>query len=138
MLLMTRCLEAKQIGQSRLQAVLTSMIPRHVLGVLGADPAVVRAALGDLGLALERLGAGLAETLDVEIALGIAVDDGLEPAVVWARPAEDHATALDDELAENRPGAGRSTACAPARALPAPFRRWLRYPVRPRRLTRVF
>ena len=82
------------------------MIPRHVCWACSGQIPQSWAALGDLGLALERLGAGLAETLDVEIALGIAVDDGLEPAVVWARPAEDHATALDDELgAENRPAA---------------------------------
>ena len=101
-----------------------------MLGVLGADPAVVRAALGDLGSAPERLGAGLAETLDVEIALGIAVDDGLEPP--WSghvRPRTTRPPWTTSSASRTvRQRAGRSIACAPARTPSRAFRRWLRIP----------
>ena len=86
---------AKQTGQSRLQPVLTSMIPRHVCWACSGQ-------------------------------IGIAVDDGLEPpwSGLTARPSEDHATALDDELGvENRPERGQidcvRASTRPSRAFPA-------------------
>jgi hypothetical protein len=57
-----------------------------VLGVLRTDPAVVRAAARDRGLALERLGAWPREALNVEIALDVAVDDRVEGPVLRAGP----------------------------------------------------
>jgi hypothetical protein len=56
-----------------------------MLGVLGADPAVVGAAAVALGLALERLLPGLVEALNLQVELCVAIDDRCEGAVVGAR-----------------------------------------------------
>ena len=70
---------AKQTGQSRLHAVLTSMIPRQVCWACsGQIPQSLRAAVVDSGLAHERRRSWLVEALDVAVAHGVAVDDRLE------------------------------------------------------------
>jgi hypothetical protein len=48
----------------------------------------VRATAHRLGLPLERRLARLVEALDLEIALGVAVDDGVEPAMLRADPGK--------------------------------------------------
>ena len=79
-----------------------------MLGVLGADPAVVRAAADRLGLALARRASGLVEALDLEVALGVAVDEGLEGAVLGARAREDHAAVALDQLRVEQPLTARA------------------------------
>jgi hypothetical protein len=64
-----------------------------VLRVSGADAAVVRATICDLGLALTRILAGLVETLDLGIANSVAIDHCLEGAVLGTR-AREHDTSI--------------------------------------------
>jgi hypothetical protein len=56
--------------------------------MLGADAAVVGAALSHDGLALPGRLSGPAEALDLEVARGVAIDDRGELAVIGAAPRE--------------------------------------------------
>src|SRR5215831_4322716 len=69
----------------------------RVLCVLGADPAVVRTALRDLGLSRERAPAGLVESLDLQVALGVPIHDRLDPSVYGALTAQDDPALADDQ-----------------------------------------
>jgi hypothetical protein len=69
-----------------------------VLLVLGADAAVERAVLLDLGLELERQRAGLVEAQLTHVQLGIGVDKRLEAAVLRAALAQQHAVVADVDL----------------------------------------
>src|SRR5215207_9077568 len=79
-----------------------------VLGVLGADATVTRAAVKGLRLTLAGVFAGLVEALDLQIALGVAVDDRLEFSVVGAPTAEDHAGVANEELGIEHGAAART------------------------------
>ena len=69
-----------------------------VLLVLGAEPAVERAALGHLGLELERQRAGLVVALLRHVELGVRVDERLELAVVGAALAQHDPVVADQHL----------------------------------------
>jgi hypothetical protein len=79
-----------------------------VLGVLGADPAVVRAASVDLSLPLQGLIARLAEALDLEIACGVAVHDRLGPPVRGTGAGQNHPPVPLDQLRVKHAAAARA------------------------------
>jgi hypothetical protein len=61
-----------------------------VLLVVRAQPAIERAAVADLGLELERDRARLVEPLDVDVHLGVAIQQRLERLVHAAPFAQPH------------------------------------------------
>ncbi|HEY3051408.1 MAG TPA: hypothetical protein VGJ40_06740 [Gaiellaceae bacterium] len=69
-----------------------------VLLVLGAEAAVERAAVLDLGLELERQRPRLVEAQLTHVQLGVRVDERLEAAVLRAALAQQHAIVADVEL----------------------------------------
>src|SRR5262249_32605591 len=79
-----------------------------VLGVLGADAAVVGTAARDLGLALKRLLARLIEALEVQVALGVPVNDGLEWSVVGTDARQHDLAAALEQLGVQQALAARA------------------------------
>ena len=99
-----------------------------MLGVLGADAAVARAALLGRGLAQQRRGARPVVALRVAPALAVAVRERLDQAVLGALAPQDHAPVSVDQL-RVEPGAavradrpsrcGQDAARRHARSIPA-------------------
>ena len=82
-----------------------------VLAMLGADPAVERAALEDLGRDAGRRLAGLVEPGLLHVRLGVGVDQALEPAVVVAALAHvDLVVAEQDLRVDDRAALGADRA----------------------------
>ena len=66
--------------------------------MLRADAAIVRAAVDDLGLELERPVAGLVVALDLAVALRVAVGQRLELTMLGAALAQEHAVVARVQL----------------------------------------
>src|SRR5713226_3883744 len=69
-----------------------------VLPVLGAESAVVRAALANLGRECDGQGARLVVAGDLRVQLRVPKDEGLEPAVLGTAFAHDHPTIPKEDL----------------------------------------
>src|SRR5918999_728952 len=70
----------------------------RVLLVLGTDATVARTALHGLSLQPQRQLTGLVVALDLDVALGVAVHDGLEPAMLGTALAEEDLSGAADHL----------------------------------------